>query len=147
MILGMGTDLVLVDDLRLRMQRTSGFRDAVFSPEEIACCERRSNPYPCFAARFAAKEALMKALGTGWSGGVAFTDISVEHEPQLDSAVDIPPYTLRPRVRLQGDVAQRLGCTGNRIHLSLTHTGNLAMAFVVIESEPAPGLTCAGKLG
>jgi holo-[acyl-carrier protein] synthase len=128
MIVGIGTDLVEVDDLRRRMERNPALRDGVFAPEEVAYCDQRPDPWPHLAARFAAKEATMKALGTGWAAGVAFTDIVVVVEPTPGSEASPPP-----RIRLQGEAARRLGGSGSRIHVSLTHTGNLAQAFVVIE--------------
>lgn len=132
MIVGIGTDLVEVDDLRRRMERNPALRGGVFAPEELAYCDQCPDPWPHLAVRFAAKEATMKALGTGWAEGVAFGDIIVE--PAL--TVGLPTGTSRPpRIRVQGEAARLLRGAGHRIHVSLTHTGNLAQAFVVIERD------------
>lgn len=71
-LLGVGVDAVVVAELRRTAEGTPGFCDRVFDPTEVEVCRGRADPWPCLAARFAAKEAVMKALGTGW-GGTAWT--------------------------------------------------------------------------
>jgi len=125
MILGIGTDIVVVDDLRKRMERTRGFAKRAFDPSEIAYCEDMADPWPHFAARFAAKEAVMKALGTGWSKGVSFTDIVVSNRPGGE-----------PEVVLSGATADRAEQANTRFKLSLSHAGGLAVAFAVMFEIP-----------
>jgi len=128
MLLGIGTDIVVVEDLRARMERTPGFRRRVFVPSEIEYCDKMADPAQHYAARFSAKEAVMKALGTGWGQGVAFSDIVVFHD---DGGV--------PGVALKGGAADRLeDAGGGRIWLTLTHAGGLAVAVAVIEKRAEP---------
>ena len=90
----------------------------------MAYCESHKDKYERYAARFAAKEAAMKALGTGWSHGVRWRDIEVTREPSG-----------KPTLRLEGvaaQIAQRMGV--KNISLSITHSGNLALAEVIFES-------------
>lgn len=124
MILGTGVDLAEVDRIRDAAERYGArFLERVYTPAEIAYASRKANKYERFAARFAAKEAGMKAIGTGWRGGVRWQDFEVVNEPSG-----------RPTLRFHGvalEVAQRLGV--HRVHLSLTHTGTLALAHVILE--------------
>lgn len=119
---GVGFDLVDVDRFRLAMERNGRrFRERVFTPQEQAECDGRADPILHYAARFAAKEAGMKALGTGWSGGVGFRDFEVHSNGKQ-----------APRLELHGkaaEVAQRLGLRGLRV--SLSHTERSAGAAVV----------------
>jgi holo-[acyl-carrier protein] synthase len=99
-------------------------KQRVYTAREIAYAERKANPYERFAARFAAKEAGMKALGTGWHG-VAWRDFEV---------VNLPSG--RPTLVFHGkaqEIAARLG-VGN-VSLSITHTGDQAMAMVILEGR------------
>ena len=124
-IVGTGVDLAEVDRVRAALMASHGerFRQRVFTPGEIAYVERKANKYERYAARFAAKEAGMKAMGTGWRGGIKWTDFEVANLPSG-----------RPTLRLHGkaaEVAARLGVRS--IALSITHTGTMACAFVVFE--------------
>lgn len=125
MILGTGVDLAEVGRIQASIERYGErFTRRVFTEREIAYAERKANKYERYAARFAAKEAGMKALGTGWSGGITWKDLEVTN---LSSG--------RPTLALHGvarDVAGRLGV--KTIHLSLTHTSAEAMAWVVLEA-------------
>lgn len=125
MIVGVGIDVVDVD----RMERTLHRRWAgrlisrVFSHEEIEVSEKSPAPAESFAVRFAAKEAVAKALGTGFSRGITPAGIRV-----------LGGERTRPAIELSGaalDVAQSLNV--GKIHVSLTHTTKTASAFVVIE--------------
>lgn len=98
--------------------------DRVFTGREIAYAERKANRYERYAARFAAKEAGMKALGTGWRGGLGWRDLEVTNLPSG-----------RPTLAFHGkaaEIAAKL-CVRN-ISLSLTHTATEAMAMVILES-------------
>jgi holo-[acyl-carrier protein] synthase len=124
LILGTGIDLAEVTRVREAIERYGDkFVQRIYTPLEIAYVERKANKYERYAARFAAKEAGMKAIGTGWRKGVRWHDFEV---------VNLP--TGRPTLRLHGvaaEVASKLGV--ERIHLSLTHTAEQGMAFVILE--------------
>jgi holo-[acyl-carrier protein] synthase len=126
-ILGVGHDQVELARFGQIMDRFgSHFLDRCFTPEEIEFCCRRSDPTAGLAARFAAKEAAAKALGTGFSRGIGLKDIEVRRQKDQ-----------RPTIHLHGDAAAhaaRLGVA--HIHLSLTHSRELASAFVIIEGHP-----------
>jgi holo-[acyl-carrier protein] synthase len=127
MILGVGVDVVPVERVEriLRSGHAEAFLNRVFSPEERAVCERSAIKAQCYAARFAAKEAVSKALGTGFSRGVAPASIVV-----------IGGDRSRPLIELRGgakSVARSLHA--GFVHVSLTHTSSTAMAFAVLEAE------------
>ena len=128
MIVGLGVDIEEVSRIEQAVQRHGErFLRRVFTEAEIAYCRRRKNPYERFAARFAAKEAGMKALGTGWRGGVTWRDLEV---------VNLPGG--KPTLKLSGraqEICRNLG--GERIALSLTHTAAYALAEVVVEGKDA----------
>lgn len=126
MIVGSGVDLCEVGRIRKAIISSHGerFVERVFTEREIAYAERKANRYERYAARFAAKEAGMKALGTGWRGGLSWRDLEVAN---LASG--------RPTLKLHGkaaEIAKRLGVAN--IALSLTHTAEQAMAMVILES-------------
>ncbi len=125
MILSIGTDLAEV--LRIQDAHTrfgDRFLRRVFTAGEIAYSMRKANKHERLAARFAAKEALMKAIGTGLTRGVSWQDIEV---------VNLPSG--KPTLRLTGQAAIHAERLGTRlIHLSLTHTATMAMAVVVLEA-------------
>ena len=96
----------------------------MFTPAEIAYCESARRPEVHFAARFAAKEAVFKALGTGWGGGVRWRDVEVRVEPSG-----------RPRISLTGEAKRRAESLGaGPIWISLSTEGDQALAVVVLES-------------
>lgn len=124
MIVGTGVDLAEVPRIRASFDKYGErFRDRIFTPREIAYVERKANKYERYAGRFAAKEAGMKAIGTGWKRGVRWQDFEV---------INLPSG--RPTLQLHGvaaEVAHRLGVTS--IQLSITHTSELGMAHVILE--------------
>ena len=124
MIVGTGIDLCEVDRIRSAIERHGErFTHRVFTEREAAYADRKANRYERYAARFAAKEAGMKALGTGWHGGIRWRDLEVTN---LASG--------RPTLAFHGkaaEFAQRLGV--RNISLSLTHTAEQAMALVILE--------------
>jgi len=122
MILGLGTDLVVVARVEALLSRHGErFLNRVFTPTERAECLRRVRPAIHLAARLAAKEAAMKALGTGWSLGVRWLDVEVQ------SRADTPPS-----LRLDGVARTRADAQGVRqTLLSLSHDGGYAMAVVM----------------
>jgi holo-[acyl-carrier protein] synthase len=125
LIVGTGVDLAEVARIRASVERYGArFVQRVFTAKEIAYVERKANKYERFAARFAAKEAGMKALGTGWSRGVTWKDFEVANLPSG-----------RPTLVLHGvaaGIATELGV--KTVQLSLTHTSELALAWVLLES-------------
>lgn len=125
MIVGLGVDIAEIDRIEGAISRHgAAFLERLFTPTEIAYCERHKNKSERYAGRFAAKEAAMKALGTGWRGGVRWRDIEVTN---LASG--------KPSLRLEGatrQIADRLGVKS--ISLSITHSGNLAFAEVIFEN-------------
>ena len=124
MIVGLGLDIAEVDRIEAAIVRHGApFLERLFTPDEVSYCEKHKNKFERYAARFAAKEAAMKALGTGWSHGVRWRDIEVVREP-----------TGKPTLRLDGvarQVADRLGV--KNISVSITHSGNQALAQVIFE--------------
>jgi holo-[acyl-carrier protein] synthase len=124
-IVGLGVDISEVDRIREAMARHGQrFLERVFTPAEIAYCNRHRDRAERFAGRFAAKEAAMKALGTGWSNGVRWVDIEVTRLPSGQ-----PTLSLHGAARAIGE---RLGL--RRASLSITHSGNTAFAQVIFES-------------
>lgn len=123
MILGTGIDIIEVHRIAEKMHKGPGFRDLVFAPSEIAYCEQQAHPYEHFAARFAAKEAFFKALGTGWLNGTAFNEIVIEKDAKG-----------QPSLALQGQTAETLASHRiSRIHVSLSHQPSMATAIVILE--------------
>ena len=127
MIVGIGVDLAEVDRIRDAIERPGTgdrFRSRVYTSGEQAYCERRKRKYESYAARFAAKEAVMKALGRGWSGEVTWIEIEVYRARGS-----------RPEIRLHGKTAAYSAKLGvRRFSLALTHTAETAMAQVIAES-------------
>ena len=125
MIIGHGVDLCGVGRIR-RMLETHGdhFLERTFTPDEVAYARRRKKGYEeTLAGRFAAKEAVMKALGTGWRDGVEFNGIEILNEPSG-----------KPYVRLHGTTAEKSASLGvTHWHISITHTEDLAIASAVAE--------------
>jgi holo-[acyl-carrier protein] synthase len=124
MILGSGVDLCEVPRVRAAIERFGArFKRRVFTDREIAYSERKANLYERFAARFAAKEAGMKALGTGWRGGIAWRDFEVTNLPSGK-----PTLAFHGKA---GELAAKLGVRS--VALSMTHTREQAMAMVILE--------------
>jgi holo-[acyl-carrier protein] synthase len=125
MIVGLGVDITEVDRMEAAIARRGrALLERLFTPAEIRYCEKHRNRAERFAGRFAAKEAAMKALGTGWARGVRWVDIEVVREPSG-----------KPTLRLSGAtraIADQLGV--KNIVVSITHDGNTALAQVIFES-------------
>jgi holo-[acyl-carrier protein] synthase len=123
-IVGTGIDLCEVPRIRKSIERFGEkFVARIYTPREIAYVERKANRFERYAARFAAKEAGMKAIGTGWRGGITWHDFEVTN---LISG--------KPTLAFHGTaakVAERLGV--KNVALSLTHTAELGMAFLILE--------------
>jgi holo-[acyl-carrier protein] synthase len=124
-IVGIGIDLAEVSRIREAIERHGQrFIQRIYTEKEIAYVERKANKYERYAARFAAKEAGMKAIGTGWKRGVRWRDFEVTN---LSSG--------RPTLQLHGEAAKFAEQLGVRnIALSITHTAAEGMAIVILES-------------
>jgi holo-[acyl-carrier protein] synthase len=123
-IAGSGVDLCEVARIREAIARYGRrFVDRIYTDREIAYSESKANLYERYAARFAAKEAGMKAIGTGWHGGVRWRDFEV---------INLPSG--RPTLQFHGKAAEYLERLGvQNISLSMTHTSVQAMAIVLLE--------------
>ena len=124
MIYGIGIDLVEIDRMERAITR-SGPRlvERLYTPGERAYCSAKRLPYPCFAARFACKEAFLKALGTGLRKQMRWRDIEVRRD-----------LLGKPFLHLHGYLRERCADAGVRhIHLSLSHSASHAVAQVVLE--------------
>jgi holo-[acyl-carrier protein] synthase len=124
-IVGLGLDIAEIDRIaQVITRRGVAFLERVYTPGEIAYCEQHKNKFERYAGRFAAKEAAMKALGTGWRQGVRWRDIEATPEPSG-----------KPTLRLEGvarQIADRMEV--KNISLTITHSGNFALAQVIFES-------------
>lgn len=130
MILGHGIDLAEVERVRRSVERFGDrFLERVFTEAERAYAGDGPRRDEHLAARFAAKEAVFKALGTGWAQGVGWTDIEVARE-----ASGKPVLALHGRAH---EIAESMGV--RTWHVSLTHTGTMAMASVIAEGESGGG--------
>ena len=124
MVLGLGSDLIEIARIKASIDRFGDrFLQRVFSAGEIAYCQRKKNAAESFAARFAAKEAGAKALGTGISHGIAWPEIEVKREASG-----------RPTLHWRGRALDRATALGvRRTSITLTHSRDMAMAVVVVE--------------
>lgn len=126
MILGIGNDLIEIDRVKKIIQQSAGtkFLERILTPDEQKLAEQRKGRVFEFAAgRFAAKEAVVKALGCGIGKGMGFQDMEI-----------IPDVNGKPECLIAGAALQRLGISSNlRVHLSISHNETTAFAFAVIE--------------
>ena len=123
MIAGLGIDMIEVDRVAAKISKESGFRELVFSKKEIDYCEAMTNKFQHYAARFAAKEAFFKALGTGWLSGTAFNEVEISHDDKG-----------KPILMLLGETAGVIAAMNLGVFsVSLTHLKTVASAVVVIE--------------
>ena len=122
-----GIDLIECTRLQAVIDRHGKrFLNRIFTPGELAYCDDRKRRIEHLAARFAAKEAVMKVLGTGWTGGIRWTDIEVSNDPAG-----------RPEIQLTGkcsSIASRLGISD--VLISITHTNGHAMASAIGCGKP-----------
>jgi holo-[acyl-carrier protein] synthase len=124
MIIGVGIDIVEVDRMADKVDRSAGFIEKVFSEKEISFCEAQKEKAQHYAARFAAKEAFLKATGKGLTLGYELCDIEI-----VSDAVG------KPMIHLKGSFADKAKENNwNHIQVSLTHVKSMASAVVIIES-------------
>jgi holo-[acyl-carrier protein] synthase len=123
-IISTGIDIIEVARIREALGRTARFLERVFTLGEREYCQSRGEASARhYAARFAAKEAMLKALGTGWSGGIAWQDVEVASHPNG------APYLI-----LSGEALNVFHSQGGRrLHLSMSHTVDHAIAQVIME--------------
>ncbi|MBI4389072.1 MAG: holo-ACP synthase [Nitrospinae bacterium] len=126
MIYGAGIDIIEIGRIKKSIERYSGrFEERIFTPDEIAYCRSKADPGMHFAARFAVKEAVLKSLGTGMSGGIAWKDIEVRNHPE----------TGQPLLRLSGKGKDLFdGLKLKNIHISISHDKTYAIAQAIAES-------------
>jgi holo-[acyl-carrier protein] synthase len=124
MIAGIGVDIVEIKRFSGVMERLKErFILRLFTPDEQKYCHGHRDPVPHFAARFAAKEAVFKALGTGWAKGVTWLDVEVQKQEQE-----------APTIALYGEARRLCDAKGvSRVHLSLSHSDQWVVAMVVLE--------------
>ena len=123
MITGIGLDVIEVERVAEKIEKEQGFRELVFAQQEIDYCEPKAHKYEHYAARFAAKEALFKALGTGWASGTSYNEIVILGD---DAG--------KPQINLTGETAVTLKHLNlSKLKISLSHLKNIAAAVVVIE--------------
>ena len=124
MIFGIGTDLIEVNRVAEKIEKTEQFKHHVFSAREIEYCEsKKIKKYESYAARFAAKEALFKALGTGWTSGTAFNEVEILNDEHG-----------KPEFIFYGNTKNYINdLKFVKISLSLSHINEIAMAMVIIE--------------
>ncbi len=121
MIKGVGIDIVALERIKRAIDNNSRFLRRVFTEEEIARGERKKDRYQFYGAHFATKEAVMKALGTGWRRGVRWRDIQIVHNNDG-----------KPEIKLVGktrEIAQRLGI--DEVRVSMSHTREYAIAQAI----------------
>ncbi len=124
MIFGIGIDLIEVQRVADKLNKKEGFAQLVFSAKEIAYCEIKANKFEHYAARFAAKEAFFKALGTGWKNGTAFNEVEITGDEEG-----------KPELVLLGKTAATIEAMKlGRISVSLSHLKTMASAIVIIEN-------------
>ncbi|MGD0545655.1 MAG: holo-ACP synthase [Candidatus Acidiferrales bacterium] len=125
MIVGLGLDIAEIDRIEAAITRHGApILERLYTAAEAAYCESHRNKFERYAGRFAAKEAAMKALGTGWRRGVRWRDIEIIREPGG-----------KPSIALRG-AAKRIadGLGVKNISVTITHSGNLALAEVIFEN-------------
>jgi holo-[acyl-carrier protein] synthase len=124
-ILGIGVDIVAIERMARSLAEGDGrFEKQVFTGQERAACAGRADRDQAFAARFAAKEACLKALGTGWAQGLSFQQVEV-----------VDGEGGRPELRLSGAAAERAQALGvGHMHVTLSHDLTVAAAVVVLET-------------
>jgi holo-[acyl-carrier protein] synthase len=123
LIFGIGTDIIEVSRIESQILKDKGFKERIFTPQEIAYCEKRQTKAYSYAARFAVKEAFFKAIGTGWRGGLGYKEIEV-----VNDELGKPDVVLHGRVKA---FAEQNGI--KNIKVSLSHVKEFANAVVLIE--------------
>jgi holo-[acyl-carrier protein] synthase len=122
MIIGIGTDIALVARIR---KLSAAAVSRLLTEKELAYCKRYTDPHVRITGRFAAKEAVLKALGTGLSGGISWRQIEI-----------LPDAKGAPKASFKGEIKRRLReMNATRCHISISHQGAYAAAFAVLENK------------
>lgn len=125
MIVGIGVDIVEVERIARALRGSDAMEKRVFTPREIEYCSGRRARFQHYAGRFAAKEAALKALGTGWSKGIRWRDVET-----------LSSQGGKPRLLLHGRASEILADLGPcRTLVTITHSDNYAVAVVILERE------------
>ena len=123
MIFGIGIDNIEIARIKKQIDNSRKFKEKIFTAKEIKYCESKKNYAESFAVRFAAKEAFLKAIGTGWSDGLQFIDIEILNDGKG-----------KPEIYLQGKTKQIIQENNlENIHISMSHLKEIASAIVIIE--------------
>ena len=123
MIYGLGTDIIEVNRIKKNIEKVSGLKTKLFTQSEIEYCEAKRHSAEHFAARFAAKEAFFKALGTGWRYGFAFKEIEI-----LNNELG------KPEITVSGKIKEYITENNiSNIHISISHLKDIANAVVILE--------------
>ncbi len=125
MIAGLGTDIIEVGRIKDKLLSDEGFMKNIFTPAEIEYCESKRNKAENFAARYAAKEAFFKALGTGWRYGMAFKEIEI-----INDELGKPDILVSGKVK---DFIEKNNISN--IHVSLSHIRDMVNAIVILEKQ------------
>ena len=123
MIFGTGIDIIEVDRVAKQIAENNGFKEKIFTEKEIEYCESKKNKAQHYAARFAAKEAFFKAIGTGWRNGMAFNEIEI-----LNNELGKPEVVLHGKTK-EFSKKQLI----NNIHVSLSHIEKFVNAIIILE--------------
>jgi holo-[acyl-carrier protein] synthase len=123
LIFGIGTDIIEVSRIKKQIEKEKGFKERIFTPAEIEYCEKRKTKAFSYAARFAAKESLFKALGTGWREGIKHKDVEILND-------DLG----KPDIVVYGKTKELVDAQGIKsIKISISHIEEFASAVVVME--------------
>ncbi|OGL45183.1 MAG: holo-[acyl-carrier-protein] synthase [Candidatus Schekmanbacteria bacterium RBG_13_48_7] len=124
MIYGVGTDIIEVARVEQQIKNNEGFKEKIFTSKEIEYCETKKNRSQNYAARFAAKEAFFKAIGTGWRGGLRYCEIEIMND-KLG----------KPGIVLHGKTKEYIANKGKfNINVSMSHVKTVAIATVILEA-------------
>jgi len=123
LIYGVGTDIIETDRVKSQLEKVSGLKEQLFTNLEIEYCESKKRHEQHFAARFAAKEAFFKAIGTGWRYGLAYKEVEV-----LNNKEGKPSLKLHGKSREFADKENI-----KTIHISISHIKEIANAIVILE--------------
>jgi holo-[acyl-carrier protein] synthase len=124
MIVGIGTDIIEVNRIDRLLSKQKRFKERIFTQHEIEYCEHKKNNVQNYAARFAVKEALLKAIGTGWREGVTFKEIEV-----VNNEKGKPELALSGTVK---NITEEMGV--KNIQVSISHLKDLAIGMVILEA-------------
>ncbi|MFA5383096.1 MAG: holo-ACP synthase [Eubacteriales bacterium] len=123
MVKGIGADIIEIERLRILAEKYPGkFLNKIFTQGEVAYCNLRKNPFPSFAARFAAKEAVLKALGTGLAFGIRWRDVEIVTE--IDQAPKISLHNKAVEIAVEKGIGKVL--------ISISHDRDKALAFALV---------------